>query len=38
LALILGYIYYRLRSYVALVVAHALFNAMNIALALLRGS
>jgi membrane protease YdiL (CAAX protease family) len=36
LALILGYIYYRRRSYVAVVVAHALFNAMNIALALLR--
>jgi membrane protease YdiL (CAAX protease family) len=38
LALILGYIYYRRRSYVAVVVAHALFNAMNITLALLRGS
>ena len=38
LALILGYIYYRRRSYVALVVAHGLFNAMNITLALLRGS
>jgi membrane protease YdiL (CAAX protease family) len=36
LALILGYIYYRRRSYLAVVVAHALFNAMNIALALLR--
>ena len=38
LALILGYIYYRRRSYVALVVAHALFNATNITLALLRGA
>ena len=36
LALILGYIYYRRRSYVALVVAHGLFNATNITLALLR--
>ncbi len=38
LALILGYIYYRRRSYLALVVAHALFNATTITLALLRGS
>jgi membrane protease YdiL (CAAX protease family) len=36
LALILGYIYYRRRSYLALVVAHGLFNAMNITLALMR--
>jgi membrane protease YdiL (CAAX protease family) len=36
LALILGYIYYRRRSYLAVVVAHALFNAVNITLALLR--
>ena len=38
LALILGYIYYRRRSYVSLVVAHGLFNAMNITLALMRGA
>jgi len=38
LALILGHIYYRRRSYVAVVVAHALFNATNITLALLKGS
>jgi membrane protease YdiL (CAAX protease family) len=37
LALTLGYIYYRRRSYVAVVVAHALFNALNITLALLSG-
>jgi hypothetical protein len=38
LALILGYIYYRRRSYVALVVAHGMFNALFITLALLKGS
>jgi len=37
LALILGYIYYRRRSYVALVVAHGLFNAFFITLALMKG-
>jgi membrane protease YdiL (CAAX protease family) len=36
LALILGYIYYRRRSYVAVVAAHGLFNAIFIALALLK--
>lgn len=38
LAITLGYIYYRRRSYLAVVTAHALFNATNIALALLQGS
>jgi len=33
LALILGYIYYRRRSYLAVVVAHALFNATMLTLA-----
>ncbi len=37
-AIILGYIYYRRRSYVAVVVAHGLFNAFFITLALLQGS
>jgi membrane protease YdiL (CAAX protease family) len=35
LAVILGYAYYRRRSYVAVVVAHSLFNATNLTLALL---
>lgn len=35
LALILGYVYQRRHSYLAVVVIHALFNAMNLALALL---
>jgi membrane protease YdiL (CAAX protease family) len=38
LALILGYIYYRRRSYLAVVVAHALFNAANLTLAVLTRS
>lgn len=36
LALILGYLYYRLHSYLAVVVMHALFNATNLAMALLK--
>lgn len=35
LALILGYVYYRLHSYLAVVVLHGLFNATNLVLALL---
>lgn len=38
LALILGYIYYRLHSYLAVVVLHGLFNAANLAMALLANS
>jgi membrane protease YdiL (CAAX protease family) len=36
LALILGYVYYRRHSYVAVVILHALFNAMTLAFTLLR--
>jgi membrane protease YdiL (CAAX protease family) len=36
LAVILGYVYWRRRSYLAVVVLHSLFNAANLALALLR--
>jgi membrane protease YdiL (CAAX protease family) len=35
LALILGYLYYRRHSYLAVVVLHGIFNALNVALALL---
>ena len=35
LALILGYVYWRRRSYLAVVVLHGLFNAVNLMLALL---
>jgi membrane protease YdiL (CAAX protease family) len=35
LALVLGYVYYRLHSYLAVVVLHALFNGWNLLLALL---
>lgn len=35
LALVLGYVYYRRRSYLAVVVLHAIFNAMNLLFALL---
>jgi membrane protease YdiL (CAAX protease family) len=38
LAVILGYVYYRRRSYVAVVVLHALFNATNLTLAVLGNS
>jgi membrane protease YdiL (CAAX protease family) len=34
LSLILGYVYYRRRSYLANVVMHALFNGMNLLMAL----
>jgi len=34
LALILGYVYYRTHSYLAVVTLHALFNAMNLAFSL----
>jgi membrane protease YdiL (CAAX protease family) len=35
LALILGYVYHRTHSYLAVVVLHALFNATNLTLAVL---
>jgi membrane protease YdiL (CAAX protease family) len=35
LALILGYVYYQRHSYLAVVVLHAIFNALNLALAIL---
>ncbi|MGE5191733.1 MAG: lysostaphin resistance A-like protein [Deltaproteobacteria bacterium] len=38
LAVILGYVYHRTRSYVAIVVLHALFNATNLTLAVLSNS
>jgi len=38
LALILGYVYYRRRSILSVVVIHALFNAMNLAFAVLMNS
>ena len=38
LALVLGYVYYRRRSYLAIVVLHGLFNAVNLLLALLSQS
>jgi membrane protease YdiL (CAAX protease family) len=38
LALVLGYVYYRTRSYVAVVVLHALFNATNLTLSVLNGA
>lgn len=37
LALILGYVYYRRHSYLTVVILHAVFNATNLALALLFG-
>jgi len=36
LALILGYVYYRRNSYLSVVVLHALFNAANLAMAILQ--
>jgi len=38
LALVLGYVYHRTRSYVAVVVLHALFNATNLTLSVLNGA
>jgi membrane protease YdiL (CAAX protease family) len=38
LALVLGFVYYRTRSYVAVVVLHALFNATNLTLSVLNGA
>jgi membrane protease YdiL (CAAX protease family) len=38
LSLILGYVYYRRRSYLANVLMHALFNGVNLLLALSQGS
>jgi membrane protease YdiL (CAAX protease family) len=38
LALVLGFVYYRTRSYVAVVVLHALFNATNLTLSVLGGA
>jgi membrane protease YdiL (CAAX protease family) len=38
LALILGYVYYRRRSYLAVVLIHSLFNATNLAFAVLTKS
>jgi membrane protease YdiL (CAAX protease family) len=38
LALVLGFVYYRTRSYVAVVVLHALFNATNLTLSVLSGA
>jgi membrane protease YdiL (CAAX protease family) len=34
LALVLGYVYYRSNSYLAAVIVHALFNALNVFISL----